>query len=134
LQHQQLYTDEQTRESLQGASQNIDAQQLAYISPDNHGRSNAYGGYGIDRREMSAQSNPKKRKRNFSNRTKTGCMTCRRRKKKCDENRPECRFSISAVYGINRSFMLKDYQVTIVCTVALPAQATSSGRYGLIKI
>jgi hypothetical protein len=41
---------------------------------------------------MSAQSDPKKRKRNFSNRTKTGCMTCRRRKKKCDENRPECKW------------------------------------------
>jgi acetyltransferase-like isoleucine patch superfamily enzyme len=49
-----------------------------------------YAGYGTERREMSAQSDPKKRKRNFSNRTKTGCMTCRRRKKKCDETRPEC--------------------------------------------
>jgi hypothetical protein len=33
-----------------------------------------------------------KRKRNFSNRTKTGCMTCRRRKKKCDEGRPQCQY------------------------------------------
>lgn len=32
-----------------------------------------------------------KRKRNFSNRTKTGCMTCRSRKKKCDEGRPTCK-------------------------------------------
>ncbi|KAL2362965.1 hypothetical protein RJZ56_004108 [Blastomyces dermatitidis] len=31
-----------------------------------------------------------KRKRVFSNRTKTGCMTCRRRKKKCDEQHPSC--------------------------------------------
>lgn len=31
-----------------------------------------------------------KRKRVFSNRTKTGCMTCRRRKKKCDEQHPTC--------------------------------------------
>ncbi|KAF3936372.1 hypothetical protein ABW19_dt0200231 [Dactylella cylindrospora] len=31
-----------------------------------------------------------KRKRIFSNRTKTGCITCRRRKKKCDEGKPEC--------------------------------------------
>ena len=31
-----------------------------------------------------------KRKRNFSNRTKTGCHTCRKRKKKCDEGKPEC--------------------------------------------
>jgi hypothetical protein len=34
--------------------------------------------------------NPKKGKRPFSNRTKTGCGTCRRRKKKCDEAKPEC--------------------------------------------
>jgi hypothetical protein len=32
-----------------------------------------------------------KRKRQFANRTKTGCGTCRRRKKKCDEAKPECR-------------------------------------------
>ena len=32
----------------------------------------------------------KRRKRIFSNRTKTGCMTCRKRKKKCDEQHPEC--------------------------------------------
>ena len=31
-----------------------------------------------------------KRKRNFSNRTKTGCLTCRNRKKKCDETQPIC--------------------------------------------
>ncbi|KAJ6260336.1 hypothetical protein Dda_4562 [Drechslerella dactyloides] len=31
-----------------------------------------------------------KRKRIFSNRTKTGCITCRRRKKKCDEGKPAC--------------------------------------------
>jgi hypothetical protein len=33
-----------------------------------------------------------KRKRNFSNRTKTGCLTCRTRKKKCDEAQPVCEF------------------------------------------
>lgn len=32
-----------------------------------------------------------KRKRVFSNRTKTGCLTCRRRKKKCDEAQPQCK-------------------------------------------
>ncbi|PNS13987.1 hypothetical protein CAC42_6500 [Sphaceloma murrayae] len=29
-------------------------------------------------------------KRQFTNRTKTGCHTCRRRKKKCDEGKPVC--------------------------------------------
>lgn len=36
------------------------------------------------------QGEPKRRKRQFANRTKTGCGTCRRRKKKCDEAKPEC--------------------------------------------
>ncbi|KAF2844242.1 maltose O-acetyltransferas-like protein [Plenodomus tracheiphilus IPT5] len=31
-----------------------------------------------------------KRKRQFAYRTKTGCGTCRKRKKKCDETKPEC--------------------------------------------
>ena len=39
---------------------------------------------------QSDNSDPKKRKRNFSNRTKTGCHTCRGRKKKCDERHPTC--------------------------------------------
>ena len=34
----------------------------------------------------------RKRKRAFANRTKTGCLTCRKRKKKCDEVRPLCKF------------------------------------------
>jgi Fungal Zn(2)-Cys(6) binuclear cluster domain len=44
-----------------------------------------------------------KRKRNFSNRTKTGCMTCRRRKKKCDEQHPKCRLYN---FGPQSRFML----------------------------
>ncbi|KAH8726731.1 hypothetical protein GQ44DRAFT_725910 [Phaeosphaeriaceae sp. PMI808] len=38
----------------------------------------------------AVQVEPKKRKRQFMKRTKTGCGTCRRRKKKCDEAKPEC--------------------------------------------
>ena len=34
------------------------------------------------------------RQQQFANRTKTGCGTCRRRKKKCDEAKPECILSI----------------------------------------
>ncbi|PWY64715.1 acetyltransferase [Aspergillus heteromorphus CBS 117.55] len=41
-------------------------------------------------RPQSAMQVAPKRKRVFSNRTKTGCMTCRRRKKKCDEQHPAC--------------------------------------------
>lgn len=32
----------------------------------------------------------KRQKRKFSRRTRSGCQTCRRRKKKCDETRPSC--------------------------------------------
>ncbi|KAJ5808933.1 hypothetical protein N7474_010202 [Penicillium riverlandense] len=45
--------------------------------------------YPPERSTASSQVAPK-RKRVFSNRTKTGCMTCRRRKKKCDEQHPAC--------------------------------------------
>ena len=52
-----------------------------------------YGEYGGSRASLSgsaADAERKRRKRVFSNRTKTGCMTCRKRKKKCDELHPEC--------------------------------------------
>lgn len=60
-------------------------------SPDGDERSMYPGQYTPEhRRDGILQSDPKKRKRNFSNRTKTGCLTCRKRKKKCDEKKPEC--------------------------------------------
>ncbi len=51
-----------------------------------------YDDYGGGRDSQSMEADRRKRKRIFSNRTKTGCMTCRRRKKKCDELHPECEF------------------------------------------
>ncbi|MCJ1388787.1 Maltose acetyltransferase [Xylographa bjoerkii] len=48
-----------------------------------------YGDYSGGRQPIS-EAERKRRKRVFSNRTKTGCMTCRKRKKKCDELHPEC--------------------------------------------
>jgi hypothetical protein len=62
-------------------------------SPDGDDRAMYAGQYTPEhRRDGVVQSDPKKRKRNFSNRTKTGCLTCRKRKKKCDEKKPECEF------------------------------------------
>lgn len=50
-----------------------------------------FANYGQERSQPPSASQPgPKRKRVFSNRTKTGCMTCRRRKKKCDEQHPAC--------------------------------------------
>lgn len=64
-------------------------------SSEHHYASSATGG---DQDKMdesiersAASQTGQKRKRNFSNRTKTGCITCRSRKKKCDEGRPHCK-------------------------------------------
>ncbi|KAF4837110.1 putative maltose O-acetyltransferase [Colletotrichum tropicale] len=75
---------------LQRANQ-MDSQGYDNTSPDGDDKSMPYSPYTPTggSRDAILQSE-KKRKRNFSNRTKTGCMTCRRRKKKCDEQKPEC--------------------------------------------
>ena len=62
------------------------------------------------RRDGLIQSDAKKRKRNFSNRTKTGCLTCRKRKKKCDEQKPECKSIYVLPSGVGR------FLWSIVCT------------------
>jgi hypothetical protein len=90
----QISPEDQLREALQRDAQGVDSQG-AYTgtSPgDEEDRSGSYqGGYAPERMPLQMNPDHKKRKRNFSNRTKTGCMTCRRRKKKCDETRPECK-------------------------------------------
>lgn len=61
-------------------------------SPEDDDDANGhYGDYGASRSSQDMER--KRRKRVFSNRTKTGCMTCRRRKKKCDEQHPECKIA-----------------------------------------
>lgn len=65
-----------------------------YGSPEDDDDPNGhYGDYGANR--SSQDLDRKRRKRVFSNRTKTGCMTCRRRKKKCDEQHPECKIAVN---------------------------------------
>ncbi|CAJ2502560.1 Uu.00g099540.m01.CDS01 [Anthostomella pinea] len=84
-------TDEQIGDALRRATSHMDSpREYSAISPDGDD-SAFYSGYTPEqRRDAAIQSDPKKRKRNFSNRTKTGCLTCRKRKKKCDETKPEC--------------------------------------------
>lgn len=85
--------DDQLREALQRENNSDGQGNYSETSPaQNNDRGAPYRGeYG------QVQVDHKKRKRNFSNRTKTGCMTCRKRKKKCDETRPECKFSLATV-------------------------------------
>jgi len=88
-------------EALQRQIRNVDAQQQRprELSPyqDSCGtpQSQSAPPPGMELTAAGVHVDPKKRKRNFSNRTKTGCQTCRKRKKKCDEGKPECRFCIS---------------------------------------
>ncbi|TDZ55061.1 putative maltose O-acetyltransferase [Colletotrichum trifolii] len=85
-------TEEQIGEALRRANQMDSQGDYDNNSPDGDDRGMPYSPYTPTGgpRDPSLHSDPKKRKRNFSNRTKTGCMTCRRRKKKCDEQKPEC--------------------------------------------
>ena len=80
-----------------------------------------YGEYGASRSSVSgADGDRKRRKRVFSNRTKTGCMTCRRRKKKCDEGHPECKLLMTLIlFGNSNLVGLPRDQVP-----AMPQQPT----------
>jgi hypothetical protein len=49
----------------------------------------------LDTSSTSAARPGRERKRAFCRRTKTGCITCRQRRKKCDENQPSCMRSFS---------------------------------------
>ena len=60
----------------------------------------SYGEYSTSRSGVQVNSDRKNRKRVFSNRTKTGCLTCRKRKKKCDEHKPECEFFVRFLFAL----------------------------------
>lgn len=86
-------TDDQIGETLRRATGQLEGSDYG-TSPDGDEPSmSIYSGQYTpeQRRDGIIQSDAKKRKRNFSNRTKTGCLTCRKRKKKCDEQKPECK-------------------------------------------
>ena len=58
-----------------------------------HSRATESGGLDSSTPTSGLPVDHRRRKRVFSNRTKTGCLTCRRRKKKCDELKPECEWN-----------------------------------------
>ncbi|KAI9849267.1 MAG: Maltose acetyltransferase [Sclerophora amabilis] len=103
------HSDNQLAEALRRESQNLDAAQESRMgtSPeeddnDQRSQSQGTGDYDSNRTPSSGvQVDHRRRKRVFSNRTKTGCMTCRRRKKKCDEQKPECEILQSSIGGNN---------------------------------
>ena len=87
-------TERRLVEALQHDSEDPHAHSADYGSgpDDDLGSQTAYGEYSTSRSGVQVDADRKRRKRVFSNRTKTGCMTCRKRKKKCDEQKPECEF------------------------------------------
>lgn len=92
------YSEARMAEALQRENRSYDgmAPRDNFVSPEDDDEQHAqqYGDYGASRSSQSGlDMDRKRRKRVFSNRTKTGCMTCRRRKKKCDEQHPECKYS-----------------------------------------
>jgi hypothetical protein len=60
-----------------------------------------------------------KPKRQFCKRTKTGCLTCRKRRKKCDEYKPQCEFTYSG-----SEIMLTSLLVTIARLADISAVVT----------
>lgn len=89
-QTQSSHTEDQLREALTRENQGSDGQSSHTRASPGEEDSSFQSPYGDNRTPIQREDERKKRKRNFSNRTKTGCMTCRKRKKKCDETRPEC--------------------------------------------
>jgi hypothetical protein len=93
-------SDAQLAEALQREAQSTDtARQKAWgvvnrpAETPGDVEQRSFSTYSQERPQSSVQVGPK-RKRVFSNRTKTGCMTCRRRKKKCDEQHPACKLRL----------------------------------------
>ena len=84
---------------------------------DQQNQQEQFGTYGGSREAGTADIDRKRRKRIFSNRTKTGCMTCRRRKKKCDETHPECKFEALHSMSIGPTASNKGY---LYCSSTLP--------------
>ena len=116
-------------ETLQGESRMYEQQSQrggGTDSPeddDERGTPQRYGEYGTGNTPLSGvEAERKRRKRVFSNRTKTGCMTCRRRKKKCDEQHPECEST--------QRYLSVDYQ--LMCLKATTAFVVASSVKGII--
>ncbi|KAI9892267.1 MAG: Maltose acetyltransferase [Vezdaea aestivalis] len=114
-------TDAQIAEALQRESMNMDASQSvrAESMDDNASRGSAPRSQDYD------GNRDKRRKRVFSNRTKTGCLTCRRRKKKCDEGKPECQACLKGGF-LCESNHVSNTAPTTPANPPLPLQPVSS--------
>ena len=150
------HSDAQLAEALQRENQQLDSNRGTSTGgslddDEMNGQLHRGSDYGTDHTPTTGGSvDHRRRKRIFSNRTKTGCMTCRRRKKKCDEQKPDCRSSLSLSFSLCLSFFFpplgsrprhnigdvavllisRVHQVTIAFVAASSAKATARGSNG----
>lgn len=114
--------DARMAEALQRENRNYDSMSRDQYGTPEDDDDQQYGDYGGGRGSQSGmEMERKRRKRVFSNRTKTGCMTCRRRKKKCDELHPECKHHMVSIvddfecrnFAPSRSICLLTYRFSL---------------------
>ena len=87
---EQRLAAEALRRESESSSLHRDSQPL--LANEDDQQRQQFGEYDRSVSGVQVDQDRKRRKRVFSNRTKTGCMTCRKRKKKCDEMHPECKW------------------------------------------
>ena len=124
------------REALQRDSQLYDTPHRSWGVPTrlegDSGDGEQYSHYSQDGTPTGpGQGNPK-RKRVFSNRIKTGCLTCRRRKKKCDEGQPQCKLidTLSTGPMLYWCRTKTNLQATIASAEAFNARLTAREIHG----
>ncbi|KAL8953200.1 MAG: hypothetical protein Q9222_000935 [Ikaeria aurantiellina] len=128
------YSEARMAEALQRENNSYDPMPMhegQFGSPDDdddHQHAQQYGEYGgTPRTQAQRDLDRTRRKRVFSNRTKTGCMTCRRRKKKCDELHPECNNCIRGGFVCEGYTVRNTWQKPTNNKVPIPLQSKHGG-------
>ncbi|KAL8711353.1 MAG: hypothetical protein Q9220_004250 [cf. Caloplaca sp. 1 TL-2023] len=128
------YSEARMAEALQRENNSYDSMPMhegQFGSPDDddeNQHAQQYGEYGgTPRTQAQRDLDRTRRKRVFSNRTKTGCMTCRRRKKKCDELHPECNNCIRGGFVCEGYTVRNTWQKPTNNKVPIPLQSKNGG-------
>ncbi|KAL8731265.1 MAG: hypothetical protein Q9166_003489 [cf. Caloplaca sp. 2 TL-2023] len=128
------YSEARMAEALQRENNSYDPMPMhesQFGSPDDddeHQHAQHYGDYGgTPRTQAQRDLDRTRRKRVFSNRTKTGCMTCRRRKKKCDELHPECNNCLRGGFVCEGYTVRNTWQKPQNTKVPIPLQSKNGG-------
>ncbi|KAL8836678.1 MAG: hypothetical protein Q9205_002679 [Flavoplaca limonia] len=128
------YSEARMAEALQRENNSYDSMPMhesQFGSPDDdddHQHAHQYSDYGgTPRTQAQRDLDRTRRKRVFSNRTKTGCMTCRRRKKKCDELHPECNNCLRGGFVCEGYTVRNTWQKPTNTKVPIPLQSKNGG-------